>query len=225
MFRKVSHAATQLGQPAYVIGGFVRDKILGRPTKDVDIVTVGDGIALAHEVAALFQPRPHVSFFKTFGTAQIVIDGLEIEFVGARKESYRFHSRNPEVQPGTLEDDLLRRDFTINAMAVSLNPGDFGSLLDPFDGRADLERRIIRTPLDPVQTFSDDPLRMMRAVRFAAQLDFSIDPLVFDAVKGNTERIGIITQERITEELNKIDRKSTRLNSSHIPLSRMPSSA
>jgi putative nucleotidyltransferase with HDIG domain len=204
LFQKVAQAAGQLGQPAYIIGGFVRDKILGRPTKDVDIVTVGDGIALAHEVAAHYHPKPHVSFFKTFGTAQIVIDGLEIEFVGARKESYRFHSRNPEVQPGTLEDDLWRRDFTINAMAISLNPDDFGSLLDPFEGRADLERRIIKTPLDPVQTFSDDPLRMMRAIRFAAQLNFSIDPLVVAAIQSNTERIRIITQERITEEFNKI---------------------
>lgn len=204
VFKKIAHAAEELGVPCYVIGGFVRDKIIGRPTKDADIVCVGDGITLAHKVAERFQPSPKVAFFKTYGTAQIRLDDWEIEFVGARKESYSYHSRNPEVAPGTLEEDQLRRDFTINALAVSLNPGDYGSLMDPFNGLEDIRKKIIRTPRDPVQTFSDDPLRMMRAVRFAAQLDFSLEPGTFQAIKDNVERIRIITQERVTDELNKI---------------------
>jgi poly(A) polymerase len=204
IFRKIGAAAKNLQLPCYVIGGFVRDKCLGRPSKDADIVCVGDGIALAHEVASRFHPTPTVSFFKTYGTAQIKIDDFEIEFVGARKESYRQESRNPEVQPGSLEDDQWRRDFTINAMAISLNEDDFGKLLDPFQGIADLENKIIRTPLDPKQTFSDDPLRMMRAIRFATQLNFSIVPETFQAICENAHRINIITQERITVELNKI---------------------
>ncbi len=193
-----------MGLPCYLIGGFVRDKLLGRPTKDADIVCVGDGIALAHAVARLFSPEPKVAFFRTFGTAQMRIDGWEIEFVGARRESYTFDSRNPEVSPGTLRDDQLRRDFTINAMAISLNPDDFGSLLDPFNGRDDLQQKLIRTPLDPGQTFSDDPLRMMRAIRFAAQLGFSIWPATLQAISDHAPRIKIISQERITEEINKI---------------------
>jgi poly(A) polymerase len=204
VFKKISHAASSLGVPCYLIGGFVRDKILNRPTKDADIVCVGDGIALAHKVADLFQPKPAVSFFKTYGTAQIKIGDWEVEFVGARRESYKYHSRNPEVVPGTLEDDQKRRDFTINALAISLNPDDYGKLIDPFNGLADIERRIIQTPLDPVKTFSDDPLRMMRAIRFASQLHFDIAPGTFQAIKDNVQRIRIITQERITEELNKI---------------------
>jgi putative nucleotidyltransferase with HDIG domain len=204
IFKKIAHAARDLGQPVYVIGGFVRDKILGRPTKDADIVTVGDGIALAHKVAELFQPRLPVAFYKTFGTAQISIEGLVIEFVGARKESYRFDSRNPEVAPGTLQEDQLRRDFTVNALAISLNDDDYGTLLDPFSGMLDLGNKLLRTPLDPARTFSDDPLRMLRAIRFASQLRFTIDEPVFTAIKENKERIRIITQERITEELNKI---------------------
>lgn len=204
VFKKIAHAAEELGMPCYVIGGFVRDKILGRKTKDADIVCVGDGITLAHKVAERFQPKPNVSFFKNYGTAQIKIDDWEIEFVGARRESYRYHSRNPEVVPGTLKDDQDRRDFTINALAISLNPDDYGKLIDPFDGLKDLDRQLIRTPLDPGQTFSDDPLRMMRAVRFAAQLNFIIDPPVFQGIKDHAERIRIISQERITEELNKI---------------------
>lgn len=204
VFNKIAHAATELGTPCYVIGGFVRDKILGRKTKDADIVCVGDGITLAHKVAERFQPKPAVAFFKTFGTAQIKVDDWEIEFVGARKESYRYHSRNPEVEPGTLKDDQDRRDFTINALAISLNKEDYGQLIDPFDGLTDLENKLIRTPLDPSQTFSDDPLRMMRAIRFASQLDFTIHPPVFQSIKDNMERIRIVSQERITDELNKI---------------------
>lgn len=204
VFKKIASAAAELGVPCYLIGGFVRDKILGRKTKDADIVCVGDGIALAHKVAERFQPKPTVAFFKTFGTAQIKVDEWEIEFVGARKESYQYHSRNPEVRPGTLKDDQDRRDFTINALAISLNEEDYGKLVDPFNGIADLENKLIRTPLDPSQTFSDDPLRMMRAVRFASQLDFTIDPPVFQSIKDNRERIRIISQERITDELNKI---------------------
>jgi len=204
VFNKIAIAAGELGVPCYLIGGFVRDKLIGRPTKDADIVCVGDGIELAHKVADSFQPRPTVSFFKNFGTAQIKLDDWEIEFVGARKESYRQNSRNPTVVPGTLEDDQLRRDFTINAMAISLNKEDYGKLIDPFDGMGDLGRRLIRTPLDPLQTFSADPLRMMRATRFATQLDFTIDEAAFRAIKEDAHRISIVSQERITDELNKI---------------------
>ncbi|MBO9636418.1 MAG: HD domain-containing protein [Chitinophagaceae bacterium] len=204
VFKKIANAAAELGVPCYLIGGFVRDKILGRKTKDADIVCVGDGIALAHKVAERFQPKPTVAYFKTFGTAQIKLDDWEIEFVGARRESYRYDSRNPEVEPGTLKDDQDRRDFTINALAISLNDADYGTLVDPFNGIADLESKLIRTPLDPSQTFSDDPLRMMRAVRFASQLGFTIDPPVFESIRDNKERIRIVSQERITDELNKI---------------------
>ncbi|HYF29854.1 MAG TPA: HD domain-containing protein [Chitinophagaceae bacterium] len=204
IFKKIAGAADQLGTPAYIIGGFVRDKLIGRKTKDADIVCIGDGIALAHAVADSFHPRPPVSFFKTYGTAHIRLDDFEIEFVGARKESYRPESRNPTVLPGTLEDDQLRRDFTINALAISLNAADFGKLNDPFNGVADLQSKIIRTPLDPEKTFDDDPLRMMRAIRFASQLGYRIEQRTFEAITHHAERIRIITQERITEELNKI---------------------
>jgi len=202
---QIGSAAQKLNVPCYLIGGFVRDKIIGRNTKDADIVCVGDGIALAHEVAALFQPKLKVNFFKNFGTAQIKLgNGFEVEFVGARKESYREHSRKPDVALGTLQDDQNRRDFTINAMAISLNKEDYGTLVDPFNGLHDLEHKILRTPLDPDITFSDDPLRMMRCIRFATQLGFYIFPETFDAIKRNKHRLKIVSQERITDELNKI---------------------
>ncbi len=204
ILQKVSQAAENLGVQAFAIGGFVRDKLLQRPTKDIDIVCVGDGIALAHEVAASFKRPPKVNFFKTYGTAQIKVDGLEIEFVGARKESYRTESRNPSVEQGTLQDDQNRRDFTINALAVSLNTADYGSLLDPFEGMLDMKDKIIRTPLAPNQTFSDDPLRMLRAIRFATQLQFQIEVHCFESIKKQRERIHIISKERIAVELNKI---------------------
>jgi poly(A) polymerase len=204
LLETIAGAAHALELPTYLIGGFVRDKLIGRPTKDADIVCAGDGIALAHAVAQRFRPRPQVNFFKTFGTAQIKVKGFEIEFVGARKESYRHDSRKPEVTPGTIRDDQNRRDFTINAMAISLNRQDYGKLSDPFGGIDDLRDKIIRTPLDPDITFSDDPLRMMRAIRFATQLDFSIYPETFAAIDRNRERIRIVSQERITDELNKI---------------------
>ncbi len=204
IFKKIAHAAKDLHMPVYLIGGFVRDKLIERQTKDADIVCVGDGIALAHKVAERFHPKPIVSYFKNFGTAHIKLDEFEIEFVGARRESYRAESRNPEVEPGSLEEDQKRRDFTINALAISLNERDYGILIDPFNGKEDLKKRIIQTPLDPERTFSDDPLRMMRAVRFASQLGFTIANQTFEAIRHHAERINIITQERITEELNKI---------------------
>jgi poly(A) polymerase len=204
VFKKVANAAAELGMPAYLVGGFVRDKLINRQTKDVDIVCVGDGIALAHKVAERFRPAPAVNFFKTYGTAQLRLEDMELEFVGARKESYREESRNPEVVPGTLLDDQLRRDFTINALAVSLNQEDYGKLIDPFDGLRDMALRVIKTPLEPGKTFSDDPLRMMRAVRFASQLQYEIAPETFQGIKDHADRIKIITQERITTELNKI---------------------
>ena len=205
LLKKIGAAAQELGVETYLIGGFVRDKIIGRPTKDADIVCIGDGIELAHKVAERFNPKPVVAYFKTFGTAQIKVDdSFEVEFVGARKESYDFSSRNPLVAPGTLEDDQNRRDFTINALAISLNKDDYGRLLDPFGGLKDIDRRLIQTPLAPLQTFSDDPLRMMRAIRFATQLNFSIAPITFQAIIDNAERIKIVSQERITDELNKI---------------------
>ena len=205
IFKTVSDAAGHLGYPCYLIGGFVRDKILGRQTKDADFVCEGDGLLLAKEAAHLLHPHPRVNYFKNFGTAQFRMpDGFDLEFVGARRESYRSHSRNPDVQPGTLADDQNRRDFTINALAISLNKQDYGKLVDPFDGIEDLKQQLIRTPLDPNQTFSDDPLRMMRAIRFATQLKFKIYPETFAAIKENAERIKIVSQERITDELNKI---------------------
>ncbi len=204
IFNKIAAAAKELEMPAYLVGGFVRDKIIGRPTKDADVVCIGDGIALAHKVAERFSPAPQVNFFKNFGTAQIKIEDLEIEFVGARKESYNLDSRKPNVEPGSLDDDQKRRDFSINALAISLNGEDFGDLLDPFDGLKDIAMKRIVTPLDPAQTFSDDPLRMMRGIRFAAQLNFELDEKTFAAIAKEKDRIKIISQERITDELNKI---------------------
>jgi poly(A) polymerase len=204
IFQLVAAAAREQGVQAYVIGGFVRDKILDRPTKDADIVTTGDGIELAQAVADQLTPRPPVSFFKTYGTAHFRYADMDVEFVGARKESYRPESRNPDVEPGTLEDDQLRRDFSINALAVSLNEEDYGALIDPFKGMEDLENKIIRTPQEPGKTFSDDPLRMMRAIRFATQLGFTIDPITWEGICQHAHRISIISQERITDELNKI---------------------
>lgn len=204
IFKKIAAAAAELQVETYLIGGFVRDKIIGRATKDADIVCLGDGIALAHAVAERFKPKPHVAYFKNFGTAQIKIDDFEIEFVGARKESYRADSRKPMVESGTLEDDQNRRDFTINALAISLNQDNYGTLIDPFDGQKDIAKRLIQTPLEPLQTFSDDPLRMMRAIRFASQLGFSISGVTFQAIVDNVERLSIVSQERITDELNKI---------------------
>ncbi|SFW75566.1 HDIG domain-containing protein [Chitinophaga sancti] len=203
VLEQIALAAHELGVPCYLIGGFVRDKLLNRRTKDMDVVCVGDGITLAHKVATYFE-NSKVSFFKTYGTAQVKWNEFEIEFVGARKESYRHESRNPDVEPGTLQDDQLRRDFTINALAISLNEEDYGSLVDPFNGLADMDAKIIRTPLAPAQTFSDDPLRMMRAIRFASQLQFTIADDTFQAINEQAERIKIISQERITDELNKI---------------------
>ncbi len=205
IFRTIADAAGELGQPAYVIGGYVRDLALGRASKDIDVVTVGDGIRLAQAVGARLKGRGKVTVFKNFGTAMLPTkEAGEIEFVGARKESYRTESRKPEVEEGTLEDDLARRDFTINALGLSLNPEDFGALVDHYDGMKDLASQTIRTPLGPDVTFSDDPLRMMRAVRFASQLGFDIEPDTYDAIGRNKERIKIVSQERITIELNKI---------------------
>ena len=213
---KIAKAASQLSIKAWLIGGFVRDKVMERPTHevDMDIVCVGDGIELARAAAALFSPVPHVNYFKNFGTAQINIkmvsvdtnhsETFDIEFVGARKESYQATSRKPEVEAGTLEDDQQRRDFTINALGISLNIENYGELLDPFGGLNDIENKIIRTPLEPDRTFSDDPLRMMRGIRFATQLNFAIEANTFRGIKENAHRISIVSKERIADELTKI---------------------
>ncbi|HEX9825754.1 MAG TPA: HD domain-containing protein [Flavobacteriaceae bacterium] len=205
IFKTISQSAKELGLDAYVIGGYVRDHILNRGThKDIDIVAIGSGIALAKHVAKNLPNRPKVQVFKTYGTAMLQYRDIEVEFVGARKESYNQDSRNPVVENGTLEDDQNRRDFTINALALSLNENNFGNLLDPFEGIKDLEHKIIRTPLSPDITYSDDPLRMLRAIRFATQLDFKIEDKSLEAISRNCKRIKIITNERITVELNKI---------------------
>lgn len=205
IFKIISESANEIGVDSYVIGGFVRDFILNRGEhKDIDIVAIGSGIALAKQVAKNLLNRPKVQVFKTYGTAMLVYNDMDIEFVGARKESYNENSRNPIVENGTLQDDQNRRDFTINAMALNLSEDHFGNLLDPFNGIKDLERKIIRTPLDPDITYSDDPLRMMRAIRFATQLNFTIEADSLKAVSDNNKRIKIITNERIVVELNKI---------------------
>lgn len=204
LFGKVAKASAMLGIKSYVVGGYVRDLVLGRPSKDIDFTSVGSGIRLAQEVAKSFDQHVPLSVFKNFGTAMLKLDDWEIEFVGARKESYRLESRKPIVEDGTLQEDLERRDFTINSLAISLNPEDYGELIDLFDGLGDLKRKIIKTPLEPGITFSDDPLRMMRAVRFAAQLNFDIDADTFFAISENAFRLQIISAERIIDELNKI---------------------
>ena len=204
IFHKISETADRLGLECYVVGGYVRDLFLERPSNDIDVVVVGSGISMAEALKKQLGGRAHLSVFRNFGTAQVKYNGLEVEFVGARKESYSHDSRKPVVEDGTLEDDQNRRDFTINALAVCLNRARFGELVDPFDGLADLEDGIIRTPLDPDITFSDDPLRMLRCVRFAAQLNFFIEDETFDALTRNADRIKIISGERVQEELNKI---------------------
>lgn len=203
VFKVAREIVTEEGLESYVIGGFVRDLILGRPSKDIDIVVVGNGLALAEKVAAKLRVKK-VSTFKSFGTAHFVYKDLDVEFVGARKESYNRDSRKPIIEDGSLADDQNRRDFTINALALSLHADNFGDLIDPFNGIVDLENGIIRTPLDPSITYSDDPLRMLRAIRFATQLDFKIENKSLEAIKENAERLSIISAERISEELNKI---------------------
>lgn len=208
VFKSVTIAAKELGVEAFVIGGFVRDYFLKRNSEDVDIAVIGSGIELAEKVASLIDPNIKVKVFKNFGTAmfryQDQDNDLEVEFVGARKESYRSNSRKPIVEDGSLQDDQNRRDFTINAMAFSLNEANFGELLDPFDGMKDLNNKILRTPLDPDITYSDDPLRMMRAIRFATQLNFKIEEKSFQSITKNAERIKIVSKERVSDEINKI---------------------
>jgi poly(A) polymerase len=204
VFELIAQCAEEMGVPAYVVGGYVRDRILGRPSKDMDIVCVGDGIRLAETLAGKLYPRPNIAVYRRFGTAMLRYESMEIEFVGARKESYSPESRKPDVEQGSLEDDQNRRDLTINALAVSLNRHDFGAIIDAFDGLADLEKKIIKTPLEPGRTFSDDPLRMMRAIRFATQLEFTIDPVTLAGIAAYKNRIHIISKERIATELEKI---------------------
>ena len=204
IFQVVSEAAAELGYPVYVVGGYVRDRLLGRECKDIDFVCVGSGVKLAEAVAQRLRPRPRVAVYARFGCAMLHHRDIDIEFVGARKESYRSDSRKPAVESGTLEDDQLRRDFTINALAVSLNPHDYGVIIDPFDGLFHLENKLLKTPLEPGKTFSDDPLRMLRAIRFATQLGFQIDADTLASIKDNRSRIQIVSWERITTELNKI---------------------
>ena len=205
LFKMVSKASSLLKIDSYVIGGYVRDYIMERGNaKDIDIVAIGSGIDLAQKVSSLLATKPTVSVFKNYGTAMLKADQVELEFVGARKESYKENSRNPAVEEGTLEDDQNRRDFTINAMAISLNDNSYGELLDPFNGIEDLKNKIIRTPLDPDITFSDDPLRMLRAIRFATQLQFKIEEKSFESILKNAERIKIISTERVVDELHKI---------------------
>lgn len=204
VFKLLSETADEMNMECYVVGGYVRDLLLHRPSKDIDVVVVGSGIQMAEKFSSKLGKGSHISVFKNFGTAQVKYRDLEVEFVGARKESYSHDSRKPIVEDGTLEDDQNRRDFTINAMAVCMNQNRFGELIDPFNGLKDLEDQIIRTPLNPDITFSDDPLRMMRCIRFATQLNFYIEDETFDALERNKNRISIISYERITDELNKI---------------------
>jgi poly(A) polymerase len=204
IFKIIKGIIADDGLPTYVIGGYVRDSIMGRQSKDIDIVVVGSGIELARKVAKETGPGTTLSLFKSFGTAMLKFEDSEIEFVGARKESYRRESRKPIVENGSLEDDQSRRDFTINTLAIGLHKEQYGQLIDPFNGLKDIKNRIIRTPLNPDITFSDDPLRMLRAIRFASQLDFEIEKGTFDAICRNRERTGILSRERITDELNKI---------------------
>lgn len=204
IFELLKMSSEELDFPTYVVGGYVRDRLLARESKDMDIVCVGSGIKLAENLTTKLRPRPRLVVYSRYGTAMLRHKDLEIEFVGARKESYRQDSRKPSVEDGTLEDDQNRRDFTINALAVSLNEENYGEIIDPFNGLRDLEEKRIVTPLEPGKTFSDDPLRMMRAIRFATQLEFNIDPITFQAIKDHKDRIHIISKERITTELNKI---------------------
>ncbi|WP_375583059.1 CCA tRNA nucleotidyltransferase [Cyclobacterium xiamenense] len=204
IFEQVGTIADQLNMETYLVGGFVRDVLLNRPSKDIDFVCIGDGIRLAKAVSASLPGRPPVTVFKNFGTAMIKVGDWEVEFVGARKESYQSDSRKPRVEAGSLQEDQERRDFTINTLGIAVNGDRYGELLDPFEGVRDLKRKIIRTPADPEVTFSDDPLRMMRAIRFAAQLQFDIAPDTFDGIRKNSDRLAIISGERIIDELNKI---------------------
>lgn len=204
VFSLLSKIAQEKNIPTYLVGGYVRDKLLNRPSVDIDIVCLGSGIELAQLFSATIPRRPNVTVYKRFGTAMVQYKNLELEFVGARKESYSPDSRKPSVEEGTLEDDQNRRDFTINALALSLNPLDYGTLIDPFGGKAHLNQKLIKTPLDPHKTFEDDPLRMMRAIRFSSQLGFEIHPDTFKAIQGMAHRIEIVSKERISIELNKI---------------------
>lgn len=204
IFRMIGETAGKLGYPTYLVGGYVRDRLLARPSQDIDIVCVGNGIRLAENVASHLRPIPRVVVYKRFGTAMLKHQNLELEFVGARKESYRHDSRKPTVEEGSLEDDQNRRDFTINALAVSLNQEDYGMIIDPFNGLEHLEEKLIKTPLEPGKTFSDDPLRMLRAIRFATQLDFVIEDKTLNAISKYRNRINIVSKERISTELNKI---------------------
>ena len=205
IFKTIASCAAELETPCYVVGGYVRDFILCRDTgQDIDVIAIGNGIKLAESVAKALPNAPKVSIFKTYGTAMFRFKGIDLEFVGARKESYKKESRNPEIFEGTIEDDQKRRDFTINALAISLNANDYGTLIDPFTGIEDLKNKRIVTPLNPNLTFSDDPLRMLRAIRFATQLEFEIDPSALEAIQKNHRRIQIISKERIVVELHKI---------------------
>ncbi|MFT5165559.1 MAG: poly(A) polymerase [Saprospiraceae bacterium] len=204
IFMLIEQVATELGFPTYVVGGYVRDRLLGRPSKDMDIVCIGSGIQLAQSIASRLRPIPRIVVYQRFGTAMIKHKDMEIEFVGARKESYRADSRKPSVEEGSLEDDQNRRDFTINALGVSLNGQNFGEIIDPFGGLHDLEAKLLKTPLEPGKTFSDDPLRMMRAIRFANQLGFRIDEETYKAISKYKNRINIVSKERITTELQKM---------------------